>query len=128
MRIPALRPLVWTAVAVVLVMAVLDTGSVVLTRLAVPDQAREAGYAAAEAVKGKPVDRQTALVALRAARQQAGTDGNTVRARLFIVRPDGRVTLSVRRKAPTLLLHRIPQLKPLARVTETVTVAPLPFS
>lgn len=128
MRISGLRPLVWTALAVALTLVVLDTGSIVLTKLAVPDQAREAGYAAAEAVEGKPVNRTTAQEALRVAREQAGTNGNGVRARDFVVRTDGRVTLTARRTAPTLVLHRIPQLRGLARVTETVTVSRLPFS
>ena len=128
MRIPGLRPLIWTALALVLTLAALDTGSVVLTRLAVPDQAREAGYAAAEAVRDQPVDRQSAQVALRAAREQAGISGNAVRARDFVLRADGRVSLTAGRTAPTLLLHRIPQLRHLARVTESVTVARLPYS
>jgi hypothetical protein len=128
MRISGLRPLVWVVVTVVATLAVLDAGSVLLTRVAVPDQAREAGYAAAEAAQDRPVDRQTARVALVAAREQAGTTGNTVRARDFVLRPDGRVSLTAGRTAPTLLLHRIPQLRHLARVTESVTVAPLPYS
>lgn len=128
MRIPGLRPLIWTALAAVLTLAVLDSGSVMLTRLAVPDQAREAGYAAAEAVRDRPVNRQAAQVALRAARQQAGTNANGVRARDFVLRPDGQVSLTVGRTAPTLLLHRIPQLRHLAKVTESVTVSRLPFS
>lgn len=128
MRIPGLRPLIWTALALVLTLAALDTGSVVLTRLAVPDQAREAGYAAAEAVRDQPVDRQSAQVALRAAREQAGTTGNSVRARDFVLRRDGEVSLTAGRTAPTLVLHRIPQLRHLARVTESVTVSRLPYS
>lgn len=128
MRISGLRPLVWVAVAVVLTLGVLDTGSVVLTRLAVPDQAREAGYAAAEAVRDRPVDRQSAQAALRAAREQARTSGNAVRARDFVLQNDGAVSLTAGRTAPTLLLHRIPQLRHLARVTESVTVSRLPYS
>lgn len=128
MRISGLRPLIWTAIAVVLTLGVLDTGSVVLTRLAVPDQAREAGYAAAEAVRDRPVDRQSAQAALRAAREQARTSGNAVRARDFVLQNDGAVSLTAGRTAPTLLLHRIPQLRHLARVTESVTVSRLPYS
>lgn len=128
MRISGLRPLVWVVVAVVATVAVLDAGSVLLTRLAVSDQAREAGYAAAEAARDRPVDRQAAQVALRAAREQAGTNGNRVRARDFVLRVDGRVSLTAGRTAPTLLLHRIPQLRHLTRVTDSVTVAPLPYS
>ena len=128
MRIPGLRPLILTATAVLMALGVLDTGSIVLTRIAVPDQVREAGYAATEAVGDQPITRQTAQVAYRAAREQAATAGNRVHTKDFALLPDGRVHLTAGRNAPTLLVDRIPQLRHLTDVTASATVARLPYS
>lgn len=130
MRIPALplRLIVGVAVAIVLVLAAVDGGSVVLTRLSVPDETRSAGVAAADAVRDLPTTRQSAVRAHDEAWRAARTHGLRVLTRDFRLYPDGRVHLTATRTAPTLLLRRIPGLRDLAVVTASVTVDPRQFS
>lgn len=111
-----------------LVLASVDGGSVFLTRMAVPDEARQAGYAAAAAVANEEATPQSVRVAFEAAREDARARDISISTRSFTLYPDGRVTLTARRTAPTLLLHRISALSHLAEVHATVTVAALPFS
>ena len=123
-----LRGLVLPAVAIALVVGSIDAGSVVLTRLAVPDDVRTAGQAAAVAAENQPVNRQTAQVAFEAAQAEARAYGIVIRTKDFTLYPDGRVTLTASRTAPTLLLDRIEPLRHYAEVTATETVSALPFS
>lgn len=123
-----LRGLVLPAVAIALVLGSVDAGSVVLTRLAVPDDVRTAGHAAAAAAENQPVNRQTALEAFEAAQAEARGYGIVVSPKDFTLYPDGRVTLTAGRTAPTLLLDRIEPLRHYAEVTATETVSALPFS
>lgn len=126
--LPGLRVLALMIVAAVSVAGVVDAGSVYLTRMSVPDAAKQVGYAAAEAAEDQPTTRQTALVAFRAAREDASTRDLTIPSKGFTLYPDGRVRLTARRTAPTLLLHRISALRHLSEVGVTVTVAAVPFS
>jgi hypothetical protein len=130
MRIPTLplRGTLWFASAALVLLALVDGGSVMLTRLAVPEDAKTAGQVAAEATEGMPANRQTALAALGAAQDQARTEGITVADEDFTVYPDGRVKLTATRTAPTLLLHRIERLRSYTEVSTTVTVKALPYS
>lgn len=130
MRIPfpPVRGLLGLAVAVALVLAAVDAGSVVLTRMSVPDDVRSAGYAAAASVGDKPVNRQTAQVAFEAAQADARNYGIEVEADDFTLYPDGRVMLTAGKTAPTILLDRIEPLRHYAEVSTTVTVEKLPFS
>lgn len=116
------------ALAVGFVLAVLDGGSVALTRMSVPDDVRAAGYAAAEAAQDQPATRRTAVAAYEAAVADAKLHGLTVRTDDFRLYPDGRVTLTAEKTAPTLLLDRVSALRDLAEVRVTVTVEPRPFS
>lgn len=127
MRIPSFRPLIWTAVALGLMVAAVDGGSVLLTRLQLPDQLRTAGHVAAEAAVDQPVTRRTAQIALGAAELDARQHGIVVPARTFALQADGQVTLTGRRTAPTLVLRHVDALRDLAVVRETVTVGALPF-
>jgi hypothetical protein len=130
MRLSALpiRPLVGLVVALVLLLAAVDAGSVVLTRLRVPDETRSAGAAAADAVRDLPATRQSAVRAHQAANRAARSHGLRVLTRDFRLYPDGRVRLTATRTAPTLLLHRISWLSDLAVVTASETVDPRQFS
>ena len=114
--------------AVGFALAVVDGGSVVLTKMSVPDDVQAAGHAAAEVAKNGPANRQTAAAAHLAAQDSAKLHGITVHTKDFTIYPDGRVTLTAGKTAPTLLLERVPQLAHLADVTTTTTVEPLPFS
>lgn len=129
MRIPMppIRPLCYLVVAAGFVLGAVDGGSVVLTRLAVPDDVRAAGQAAAGAVEGQPTNRQTAAVAYEVASDQARPHGLTVSRNGFTLYPDGRVQLTASRTAPTLLLDRVPALQHFAEASVTETVAALPY-
>jgi hypothetical protein len=105
-----------------------DGGSVMLTRISVTDDARNAGYNAAAAAQNLPTTRQTALIAFEAAQETAKEKGLTVSTEDFTLYPDGRVRLTTGRAAPTLLLHRVDSLRHLGEVEATVTVDALPYS
>lgn len=126
--LPPVRGLVMLVVTVGFVVAAIDAGSVVMNRMTVPDDVRAAGHAAAEVAKNQPATRQTALAAYEAAVDDARQTGITVQTKGFTLYPDGRVTLTAGKTAPTLLLDRIAALRDLAEVRTTVTVEPLPFS
>lgn len=132
MRIPdlaiGLRGLVGLAAAVTVVLGTVDAGSIMLTKLSVPDDVRSAGQAAVTATKNQPATGQTALVAFEAANADARSFGIEVSSKDFTLYHDGRVTLTASATAPTLLLQRLTPLRHLANITETVTVEPLPFS
>ena len=132
MRIPALpiglRGLVMLAAAVVFTLAVVDAGSIILTRMSVPDDVRSIGHTAAAAAADKPVTRQTARQAFESAQADARGYGIEVSTEDFTLYPDGRVRLTAGKTAPTVLLDRVEALRHLAEVRTTVTVDKLPFS
>lgn len=132
MRVPALpisrQAIGYLLAATLFLLALVDGGSLVLTRLAVPDDVRAAGHAAADAVVGMPATRQTVVVAYDAAAYSARKHGLSVRRKDFTVYPDGRVTLTASRTAPTLLADRVPALRNLVVVNSTATVEALPYS
>jgi hypothetical protein len=115
-------------VAAVVVLSAIDGGSVYLTQLQLPDDVESAGYAATEVSTKGQTNRQTAVAAWRAAEDEAEGKGIAIRSRGFTIYPDGRVTLTGTKKAPTLLLHRVHALRHLLRVTDTETVTALPYS
>ena len=87
-----------------------------------------AGYKAAEVAKTGPAVRQVAHNALATARQDADTHDIKVPSKGFTIYPDGRVTLTGTKTAPTILLHRLSFLSHFAEVSTTVTVEPLPYT
>jgi Flp pilus assembly protein TadG len=123
-----MRGLVWMLASVVLLLTVIDGGSIFLTRMSLPDAARDAGYAAATAADGQPTTRRTALVAYNAAREEGEKRGLRIRTKNFTLYPDGKVKLTATRTAGTFILHRFPSLSHLADVRATVTVSTLPFA
>lgn len=121
-------PLVPLLLAAVVLVAMIDGGSVMMTRLKTPDQVQAAGRAAAAAVEDRPVDQQAARTAFEVASQQARPAGLTVEEESFTLYPDGRVSLVGTRTAPTLVLERIDALRHLAEVTSSATVSASPYS
>jgi hypothetical protein len=105
-----------------------DAGSVTLTRISVPEQVRESGYAAAVAVEHMQVSSRTASIALRAATDKGRSRGLRVRPATFRLHRDGRVQVTGTKTAPTVILQRVKPLRHFTRVSATATVAPLPFS
>ena len=106
-------PLVrWVVVLGVVLVVALDAGSVVMTRMSLSDDGREAGRAAARAVSGFPLTVATAVTAYEAAEEVTGfKDGVSVRESDFEVLPGGGVALTVVRTAPSLLLWRVSWLE-----------------
>jgi hypothetical protein len=120
------RCLILISLAVVGLLAI-DGGSVLLTRLATPDELESAGQKAAAVVahrsEGVPTP-QTAMAALEAARAEAREHEITLSEDDFLVYADDSVELTGVATAPTLLLQRVPFLADLAEVTTTMTVEP----
>ena len=114
--------------SVVLVLTVIDGGSIFLTRMSVPDAAKNAGYAAAAAAEGQPTTRRTVLVAYNAAREDGVKRNLKIKTRNFTLYPDGKVKLTASRTASTLVLRRIPSWSHWADVSATVTVSALPYA
>lgn len=121
------RTVIRLAVAGGLVVAALDGGSIVLTKMQVPDDVRTAGHIAAATAAGGPIDQRTAISALEAARTEADKHDIRVSAQTFTLQPDRRITLTGTKTAPSLVAGRIGALRNLTTVTSTVTVGELPF-
>jgi hypothetical protein len=108
------------------VLVVIDGGSCVVARMSVTDQVKDAGLAALQAVEGQPLTQRTVERAYQAASAVAApsatvdADGPTG----FSMTRDGSVTLTLRRTAPTLLLHRIGPLAEHADAHATWTQRP----
>jgi hypothetical protein len=124
---PPFRAIGWLLAAALLVVTLVDAGSVVLTRVSVPEGVRDAGRAAGATVPDPPLTPDAASAALAAARAQARPRGLTIRRKGFTIYPDGRVTLTGSRTAPTLLLCHLDRLRGLAEVSATETVQPSPY-
>lgn len=122
------RPLILFVMAGALLLAGIDFGSIVLTRMAIPDAAKQVGYTAAASVENKPTTRESAIVALRAARADASERNLRVSSEGFTLFPDGRVRLTAHRNAPTFVLKRVSAFSDMADVSVTVTVDALPFN
>jgi len=102
----------WLMLSAVVLVVVLDAGSVLMTRLSLDDDGREAGRAAAHAVSGLPLTTSTAVVAFAAANDVAGyKEGMSVRQSDFEVLKGGGVALTVVRTAPSLVLGRVSWLE-----------------
>jgi len=113
----------WTVVLAVVLVVVLDAGSVLMTRMSLSDDGREAGRAAARAVSGLPLTSATAVTAFDAAVEVAGfKDGVSVRQSDFEVLPGGAVALTVVRTAPSMVLARVPWLAHYGVVVVSVVV------
>lgn len=125
---PLVRRAVFAVLAGAIVLGALDGGSVALTRLQLPEDIKQAGYAATEVSGRNQTNRQTAVAAWKAADKDAGEHGVAIESKDFTIYPDGRVTLTGTKTAPTLLLHRVAALEHLTRVTSTETVKALPYA
>ena len=117
------RLLRWVVVLTVVLVVVLDAGSVFMTRISLSDDGQKAGREAAKAASGLPLNSDTAVTAFDAAQVvTAEKDGETVRQSDFLVKPGGRVRLTVERTAPSLVLGRVPWLAHFGEVAVTVEV------
>lgn len=110
---------------VVVVLALLgvvgfDVVSLLSARVTAEDHARTAVRAAAASYEASRVPQ----AAYDAALGEVVAFGDSIDAPTFTTAPDGTVTLTLRRQAPTLLLERIPPLRDWALVTTTVQGRP----
>ena len=119
---------VMIAAALVLAVLAVDAVSIVLTRMSSHDDVQQAGYQAASVAKNGPATRQTAVAALSAAERDAEPHQITVQGKDFTIFPDGSVTLTGTKTAPTLLMKHLSVFDHLTHVSTTVTVEPLPFA
>jgi hypothetical protein len=101
---------------------------VVLTSLSVPDDTAAAGQAGAAAVEGVSATPRSAMTAFDAAQVAGIGTSLRVHTKGFRLFPDGRVSLTASRVAPTLVLHRLPWFRDRAVITSSTTAQPLPFS
>lgn len=115
------------AVAGVLVIAAIDAGSTGLATLQAPEDVRTVGQVAAAAAADKPVNRSTAFAAWEAALTQAEKRDITLDPRTFVLEPDGQITLTGTKVAPTLVAGRIGALTHLTTIRSTMTVKALTF-
>lgn len=126
--LPPLRGLVMMAFAVGFVLVAIDGGSVVLTKMSSPDDVRSIAHVAAATAERQPTTPRTARAAYDAAVADAKQYAITVHTKGFTIYPDGRVTLTGVKTAPTIFLDRVAALRGLADVSTTVTVEPLPYT
>jgi hypothetical protein len=89
-------------------------------RVGAQDSAERAGRAAVSTWQTTP-DLQRAYDAALA---EVVASGDVIDAPSFTAAPDGAVTLTLHREASTLVLHRIPPLRHLTRLTATVVTRP----
>jgi hypothetical protein len=125
---PARSAIVWLLAVALQLVALVDGGSIMLTELSVPDGTEVSGQAAVAAVEGLPATKHNAVIAYTAA--QAAGDELTLHIHTegFRLYPDGRVTLTASRTAPTLVFHRLPWFRDLTLVSFSSTVEGLPFA
>lgn len=119
--------LAWLSAGALALLLLVDTGSLLLTRVSTPDRVHDAGRAAAEAVEGLALTQQSAVLAYDAARSAAADHSLQIDQDDFRVLPHGRVRITATRTAPTLLLHRLPRLERYIEVSATEIVEPLPY-
>lgn len=97
-----------------------DAISLTTARFQAEDHAQAAVREARDAYRGSN-DLQTAY---NAALAEVAQHGDTIDPQTFTIGPDGRVTLTLHRKASTMLVEKIPQLRPWTEVRQTVSAVP----
>lgn len=123
MSFPGSRIIGIAAVIALPIVAVGDLGSIAVVQLAVPDDAREAGRAAVQAIEYvKNPTSANAKIAYEAASSVARLHRQQVDPETFTIYSDGAVELTVTKTAPTLVFKHLPGLRDLARASNTTTV------
>lgn len=97
-----------------------DLISVGAGRMQAEDHAQTAVRAANETYRSTP-DLQAAYDAAVAAVVE---HGDTIEAQSFTVAPDGRITLTLHRSVPTMILEKIAPVRGWAEITSTVSARP----
>jgi hypothetical protein len=94
-----------------------DAVSLAAAHFSAEDRAQTAARAASSVYRA-PADLQKAY---EAAHFSAAEQGDTIAPTDFSIGPDGRVTLTLQRTAPTLLLEKIAPLRGWAEIRTTVS-------
>jgi hypothetical protein len=100
----------------------LDGFAWVSARVGAEDSAEKAGRAAASTWASS----KHLQAAYDAALAEVAASGDAIDPASFTAAPDGTVTLTLRREADTLVLHRVPRLRHLTELTATVVTRPAP--
>ena len=98
-----------------------DLISLASARFQAEDHAQSAVRAAAAAWTGPA----TLQAAYDAAVAEVVEQGDTIDPQTFSVLPDGTVTLTLLRTAPTLVVEKVPPLAEYAEIRRTVSAAPV---
>lgn len=98
-----------------------DLISLGTTRFQAEDHAQLAARAAVESWKSN----KNLQAAYEAAVAEVLEDGDTIDPASFAVSPDGEVTLTLQRTAPTMVLQKIGPLRPWADMSSTVSRRPV---
>jgi hypothetical protein len=118
-RVPVLTV---ALIALPIVLAV-DAGAVTLTKLAVPDDAGEAGRAGVQAILfNRTATPEEAQLAYTAAKSVADTHHEQIDPATFTITKDGAVSLTVSKHTGTILFKHLPILKDLTTTTASTTV------
>jgi hypothetical protein len=117
------RPLAVLPMIILPIVLAWDAGAVTLTHMSVPDDAQQAGQAAAQAIQymTSPTPDE-AQAAFTAAQGVTNPNGETINPTTFTIYQDGSVTLTVSRSTDTLLFKYLPFLSGLDKTSTTVTV------
>jgi hypothetical protein len=117
-------PVVTLALIALPIVLAVDAGAVTLTKLAVPDDAAEAGRAGVQAIMFNGVaSPEEAQAAFTAAKSVADTHHEHIDPASFTITKDGQVTLTISKHTGTILFKRLPMFKGLTHTTATTTVA-----
>lgn len=87
-------------------------------------QAEDHAQAAARAASESYRSAKNLQAAYDAALAEVAQHGDTIEPETFTVDPDGRITLTLHRTAPTLLVEKIPPARGWAEVETTVSARP----
>lgn len=126
-----IRTAAWAVFALVAVGAVVDGGSCSLARVQVDDSAKTAARVAAQSIESQPINQATAEAAYTAADSALPSEDESIvrdgpgSEQDFRLGPDGSITLTVQRTAPTLVFKYVPGLKDFTTASVTVTQQPL---
>lgn len=125
------RTVAWAVFGLVAVGALVDGGSCSLARVQVDDDAKSAARVAVQAIESQPINTATAEAAYAAADAALPSEAESIvkhgpdSAQAFRLGPDGSVTLTVQRTAPTLFFKYLPVLEDFTVASVTVTQQPL---
>jgi Flp pilus assembly protein TadG len=116
--------ILWIVLAVVLVVAAYDAGEILYARFKVADAAQAASYDAASTYR----DTRDPAVARQAAVDAVGRTDPGAKMTAFVVdEATGQVTVTVTRRASTLVAHRVGFLRHFTKAKATDTSEPPAF-